>query len=153
MNLHLLRGMWWKIVCIPSGSFITVRRYCTIRAVRRMLWELTYSKLYTRLLMVHLLRESSQGFTWYCHHIQSINLASIWLLLRVRQGVYWWKCWCMACSRIMWDGGRWTWRTLSAATTGRLCCIYGQGYFCPGHHITGPCMCGESLWPLVPGHC
>ena len=52
MTLHILLGMWWKIVCPPSGALHNVQKVCIPGAVCTLLSTLTYPKWYT-------------SYTWY----------------------------------------------------------------------------------------
>ena len=78
MTLHLLCGRLWPIICPTSGMFVTYRRDCIFREVLSLMPKLTYPRWYTSFPLVHLLRGSSQGFTWYFHHRQDINLVALW---------------------------------------------------------------------------
>ena len=54
MALHLLRGMWWIIVCPPSGVLCDVQKGCVSGAVSTFLPDLTYPQRNTRLQVVRL---------------------------------------------------------------------------------------------------
>ena len=84
MTLHLSCGRLRPIVCPPSGMFVTSKRDFIIRGVGSVLLTLTYIiggtqgyHWYTELLNV-------PGFTRYCPQIRGINLAALYVLLRVR---------------------------------------------------------------------
>ena len=52
MNLHLLRGRSWPIVCTPYGALCNSQKGCIPGALRGLLLALTYPQWYTRLHVV-----------------------------------------------------------------------------------------------------
>ena len=55
MNLHLIRGRWWPILCTPSGAFLNCQKVLHHQAVCSLLLELTYAQWYNILPVVHLI--------------------------------------------------------------------------------------------------
>ena len=82
MNLNLLRGRWWPIVCPPSGAFLNCQKGCIYGEVCTQLTELTYPQWY--LLIIRGMLNYSR-YQWFTIYTVLRYQPSIALLLRVRK--------------------------------------------------------------------
>ena len=76
----------WEEMANSMSSFWQFRHYqkgCIFRAGRSLLPDLTYPQWYNMLPLVHLLKGSYHGFTWFYHQRWGVKLVSLCLILRM----------------------------------------------------------------------
>ena len=75
MDLHLLRGRLWRILCPPSGALRNIQRGCSL-IIKSPDARINLSSV-AHQITFGAIDASSQRFTWYGYQSQGINLVAL----------------------------------------------------------------------------